>query len=209
MVTGNSGLCFRNQLRHATLPRCFHPNDTPGPDSVDGDPTRDGSSTRRALPGSRAWLHDGGNLLTIAQTLPDASLVGVDVSPRQVAEGQAQAKALGADKVDLLVANMSEVDSRSASLTISSATASIPGSPSGSGANPGNLHPEPRPQRLGLYQLQHIPRLAVARNDSRHDALHTTGITEPTGRIRQAREVVDFVARSALIPESPYANCSR
>src|SRR4051794_6758842 len=43
----------------------------------------------------------GGNLLPMALELPDAQFVGIDLSPRQIAEGQAVIERLGLRNVDL------------------------------------------------------------------------------------------------------------
>src|SRR5262249_44410967 len=55
---------------------------------------------------------DGENLLTIAQTMPDASFLGIDVSPVQIAQGKAARDALGADNVELMVLDLTQVDDR-------------------------------------------------------------------------------------------------
>ncbi len=53
---------------------------------------------------------DGGNLLTMAQNLPRASFVGVDLSARQVAEGRAAAEAMGVGNVELRSLNLADLD---------------------------------------------------------------------------------------------------
>lgn len=52
----------------------------------------------------------GGNLVPIAEELPDAQLVGVDLSARQVAEGRAAIDELGLTNVRLVHADLREVD---------------------------------------------------------------------------------------------------
>ena len=53
---------------------------------------------------------DGGNLLTMAQTLPQASLVGVDLSARQVAEGLAAIESMSVRNVELRALNLTNLD---------------------------------------------------------------------------------------------------
>jgi methyltransferase-like protein/SAM-dependent methyltransferase len=53
---------------------------------------------------------DGGNLVTMAQALPGSSFVGVDLSPRQVAEGRDLVARLGLSNVDLRALSLMDVD---------------------------------------------------------------------------------------------------
>jgi SAM-dependent methyltransferase len=53
---------------------------------------------------------DGGNLITMAQGLPGARFVGVDLSSRQVAEGRALVARLGLTNVDLRAMSLTDVD---------------------------------------------------------------------------------------------------
>jgi methyltransferase-like protein/SAM-dependent methyltransferase len=54
----------------------------------------------------------GGNLVPMAQTLPGSEFVGIDLSPRQVADGQAVVNALGLTNVELKALNLLEVSPR-------------------------------------------------------------------------------------------------
>jgi cyclopropane fatty-acyl-phospholipid synthase-like methyltransferase len=149
---------------------------------------------------------DGGNLLTIAQTLPDAALLGIDLSPRQVAEGQARAGAIGAENVDLRIGDISEVDesfglfdyiichgvyswvpaeARSRILQICSR----------------NLAPD----GLAYISYNTYPGWRLRGMIRELMLYHTAGITEPDERVHQARAVVDFVTRSAPSQDGPYA----
>ncbi|SIO61751.1 regulatory domain of a methyltransferase-containing protein [Singulisphaera sp. GP187] len=53
---------------------------------------------------------EGGNLLPMALELPDAQFVGIDLSPRQIANGQAVVKRLGLRNLDLRAMSITEVD---------------------------------------------------------------------------------------------------
>lgn len=153
---------------------------------------------------------DGGNLLTIAQALPDASFLGVDLSPRQVADGLAAARAVGASNVELRSMSLTEIDDsyglfdyiichgvyswvppsvRDRILEICSRNLS----PGGVAYISYNVFP-------GWSQ----------RGMLRESMLyHTRGIANPTERVRQARAILDFMAREASPPDSPHARYLR
>src|SRR5262249_50413347 len=52
---------------------------------------------------------DGGNLIAMALTLPESRFVGVDLSPRQVADGQAVVRDLGLTHVELRALSIRDV----------------------------------------------------------------------------------------------------
>ncbi len=54
----------------------------------------------------------GGNLIPLATTLPDAHFVGVDLSQRQVTEGQASIKELGLKNVELKHVDLKDIDKK-------------------------------------------------------------------------------------------------
>lgn len=53
---------------------------------------------------------EGGNLLPMALELPDAQFVGIDLSPRQIADGQAVVRRLGLHNLNLRALSITEVD---------------------------------------------------------------------------------------------------
>ncbi len=153
---------------------------------------------------------DGGNLLTIAQTLPNASLLGVDLSPRQVAEGRATVQALGAGNVELRTLNLTEIDDTYGLFdyiichgVYSWVTASVRDkilkictrnlAPNGVAYISYNAYPG-----WGLRGMLREMML-----------YHTQGITDPTTRVQQARALIDFVTRLATPQDGPYARYLR
>jgi SAM-dependent methyltransferase len=52
----------------------------------------------------------GGNLLSMALSLPDATFVGIDLSPRQIASARNAARAIGADNVRFEAMSITDVD---------------------------------------------------------------------------------------------------
>ncbi|TMQ34738.1 MAG: methyltransferase [Planctomycetota bacterium] len=53
----------------------------------------------------------GGNLIPMAASLPDSSFVGIDLSPRQIADGQQLVQALGLTNIDLQALSILDVSS--------------------------------------------------------------------------------------------------
>ncbi len=72
----------------------------------------------------------GGNLLPMAATMPGARFLGVDLSPMQIAAGEARRRRYGLTNVELRADSFEALGEATARSTSSSATASIPGSPS-------------------------------------------------------------------------------
>jgi cyclopropane fatty-acyl-phospholipid synthase-like methyltransferase len=153
---------------------------------------------------------DGGNLLTMAQTLPQASFVGVDLSARQVAEGRAAVESMGVRNVELRSLDMTELDDafglfdyivchgvyswvappvRDRILEICKRNLA----PSGVAYVSYNTYP-------GWYQRGMVRAMML---------YHTRGITDPIEKVRQARAVVDFAARSASPPDGLHAQYLR
>src|SRR5438477_11845160 len=52
----------------------------------------------------------GGNLITIALAFPEAQFVGIDLSPRQIAQGDAIVKKLGLKNVALHAKSILDID---------------------------------------------------------------------------------------------------
>ena len=69
----------------------------------------------------------GDNVIPMALELPNARFVGIDLSGRQIEQGQRQVSAIGLDNIELRQYNIAEIDASWASSTTSSATASIRG----------------------------------------------------------------------------------
>src|SRR5262249_39341452 len=153
---------------------------------------------------------DGGNLLTIAQTLPEASFLGVDLSPRQVDEGRATARALGAGNVDLRSLDLAEIDDsygpfdyiichgvcswvrasiRERILRICSRNLA----PNGIAFLSYNVYP-------GWGQRGMLREMML---------YHTRGIADPTERVQQARALLEFITREAAPQDGHYAHYLR
>lgn len=153
---------------------------------------------------------DGGNLITMAQSLPDARLVGVDLSARQVADGKAEVEALGVGNVELRAMSLTDVDDafgrfdyvichgvyswvpapvRDKVLDVCAANLA----PNGVAYVSYNTYP-------GWHQRGMARAMML---------YHTRGIADPSSRVREARGLIDFLARSAVPQDGPYAHVLR
>jgi cyclopropane fatty-acyl-phospholipid synthase-like methyltransferase len=149
---------------------------------------------------------DGGNLLTMAQTMPNASFLGVDLSPVQIAQGKAAAQALRVANVELQTLNLTAVDDSFGLFDYiichgiySWVTASVRDkileicsrnlTPSGVAYVSYNIYP-------GWHQRRMLREMML---------YHIQGITDPTEQVRQARALLDFVVHSATPDDGPYA----
>jgi len=149
---------------------------------------------------------DGGNLLTMAQTMPKASFLGVDLSPVQIAQGKAAAHAIGVANVELLTLNLTEVDDgfglfdyiichgiyswvrasvRDRILQICSRNLAL----NGVAYVSYNIYP-------GWHQRRMLREMML---------YHVQGITDPTEQVQQARALLEFVVKSATPEDGPYA----
>jgi methyltransferase-like protein len=150
---------------------------------------------------------DGGNLLTMAQSMPDASFLGVDISPVQIAQGKAASVALGADNVELRALDLTEVDDsfglfdyiichgvyswvtssvREKILKICSRNLSA----NGLAYVSYNVYP-------GWHHRRMLREMML---------YHIQGITEPSAQVQQARALLDFLVQSAGPDDGPYSS---
>jgi SAM-dependent methyltransferase len=149
---------------------------------------------------------DGGNLFTMAQSLPDASFLGVDISPVQIAQGNAAADEIGADNVELRALNLTEVDDSFGLFDYiichglySWVTASVRDkimaicsrnlAPDGMAYVSYNIYP-------GWHQRTMLREMML---------YHIQGITDPSVQVKQARALLDFLVHSAVPDDGPYA----
>jgi SAM-dependent methyltransferase len=149
---------------------------------------------------------DGVNLLTIAQSLPNASFLGVDLSPRQVAEGQATLRELGVANIELRNLDLTTIDSTYGLfdyIICHGVYSWVPGpvrdkileicsrslAPNGVAFVSYNIYP-------GWHSRMMLRDLML---------YHTEGIRDPTKRVQQARAILDLVSRSSANGESLHA----
>jgi methyltransferase-like protein/SAM-dependent methyltransferase len=152
----------------------------------------------------------GGNLVPMAQGLPQSEFVGVDLSARQIAEGQATVQALGLNNVtfrrmDILdpSPDLGQFDYVIAHGVYSWVPAPV------------------QDQILEICKQNLAPRgvAYVSYNtypgwhmlDAVRDMMryHTRQVSEPHARAAQARDLIDFMARSVPAEDNPYGSFLR
>ena len=164
-----------------------------------GDAVRPHAAAGREVPRARTRLRRG------RQPHPDgrdasrtAEFVGVDLSARQIADGERIVRAAGLTNVSLRHASILDVDETYGHVRLhhlprrllvgagrASATRSSTSARSTS-----------RPNGVAYVVVQHVPRLAHARHDPRHDAL-------PRDAVRHARSTRDQAGpRAARLPRA-------
>jgi cyclopropane fatty-acyl-phospholipid synthase-like methyltransferase len=149
---------------------------------------------------------DGGNLLAMAQSLPDATFVGVDPSERLVAEGRTAIASLGIANVDLRSMDLVDIDESLGTfdyIVCNGVYSWIP--------------PEARTRVLAICARQLSPDgityvsyntypgwhlRGLARELMRY---HTATFPTPAAKVREARGLIDFLARVAIPADGSYA----
>ena len=147
----------------------------------------------------------GGNLITIALSFPRATLVGIDLSPRQIARGQAIVEKLGVGNVSLQARSILDIHAdfgqfdyiichgvyswvpeevRRKILSICSQNLS----PAGLAYVSYNTYPGWHIRGMVREMLNY----------------HVRNIAEPRQRIVEARAFIDLLARTVRDPDSPY-----
>jgi cyclopropane fatty-acyl-phospholipid synthase-like methyltransferase len=148
----------------------------------------------------------GGNAIAVAQSLPGAHVVGVDLSTRQIAEGQALVDRLGLANVTLRAMSLTDVDASFGRFdfiichgvyswvddpvqakVLEIATRNL--APGGVVFLSYNTYP-------GWFQRGTV-RSAMQ--------YHTRGVLDPLERVRQARWFLDFLMAATTPPNTPYA----
>lgn len=148
----------------------------------------------------------GGNAIAVAQSLPGARVVGVDLSPRQIADGQALIHSLGLSNVSLRAMSLTDVDASFGlfdyivchgvyswvndsvqARILELAAANL--APGGVVFLSYNIYP-------GWFQRGMV-RAAMQ--------YHTRGVADPLARVQQARWFLDFLMAATTPPNTPYA----
>jgi SAM-dependent methyltransferase/methyltransferase-like protein len=142
----------------------------------------------------------GGNLIPFAAAHPHADVVGIDLSPGQIARGRGYAEAIGLDNLHLKVGNVSELDVEDLGVfdyvvchgvyswvpdDVRESILSVIGSvlaPDGVAYLSYNVYPG--------WKTKEIVRDAML--------LETDGIEAPESRVRAARDVAEFLSEVAL-----------
>ncbi|ODU00976.1 MAG: hypothetical protein ABS79_02475 [Planctomycetes bacterium SCN 63-9] len=148
----------------------------------------------------------GGNLLCTAQSLPESEFVGIDLSPRQIADGRAMADGLGLKNVTQKAMSLMDVGTDFGEfdyILCHGVYSWVPEAVQARILEIGAQHLAPR----GVFYLSYnvYPgwhQRAVAREAMRY---HTRHLTDPLERVKRGRQFLDFLAASTIPPNTPYS----
>jgi methyltransferase-like protein/cyclopropane fatty-acyl-phospholipid synthase-like methyltransferase len=148
----------------------------------------------------------GGNLLPIAESFPEASFVGIDLSARQVADGQKMIDALGLKNIELRCHSITDVDASFGKFDYIICHGVY------------SWVPESVRQRIFEVCASHLNPQGVAyisyntypgwhmRGIVREMMLyHVRNLREPTARVAHAKALLDFLARVVPQEKNEYA----
>jgi methyltransferase-like protein len=153
---------------------------------------------------------NGGNLLPMAQTLPGARFVGIDLSPRQVADGLEIVAELGFANVDLRAMSILDIDDDLGTFDYIICHGVY------------SWVPEPVRHKILDVCDRHLAPNGVAyvsyntypgwhlRGMVREMLLcHTEGFDDPATRVRQARAFLDYLIHATPDPDGAYGQVLR
>jgi SAM-dependent methyltransferase len=152
----------------------------------------------------------GGNLLPSAELLPDSELVGVDLSARQVEQGSAAIAALGLRNVRLVHGDIAQIDDSWGSfdyIVCHGVYSWVP--------QPiqerilGLCRERLRPHGIACISYNTYPGWHMRAMVRDMMCWHTRQIDDKSRRVRQARALVDFLARNVNDQEGAYAKLLR
>ncbi|MEJ5275842.1 MAG: class I SAM-dependent methyltransferase [Thermogemmata sp.] len=152
----------------------------------------------------------GGNLLPMAEALPQSSFVGVDLSARQIADGQRILQALGLANVRLVHASILDVDRSWGQFDYIICHGVYSWVPDRVREKILAICAEQlSPQGVAYISYNTYPgwhMRGMIRDMMRYHALR---FTTPGEQIRQARALLDFLAQATRIDGGPYATLLR
>ncbi len=149
----------------------------------------------------------GGNLIPMAQSLPEGEFVGLDLSTRQIADGQAMITALGLKNITLKHMNIMDVEADCGQFDYIIAHGVYSWVP-----------PEAQDKILEICRQNLVPNgvayvsyntypgwrmLGTVRDMMLY---HTRQMAEPRERILAARTLIDFLAKAVPDKNSPHAS---
>jgi methyltransferase-like protein/ubiquinone/menaquinone biosynthesis C-methylase UbiE len=152
---------------------------------------------------------DGGNLLSLAQTLPGARFVGLDAAASAIERGEALAAAAGLENVQLRVGNLEELpeeEGEAFDYVISHGVYSwIP--PRARVGLLAGMRRHMAPEGVGYVSYNAYPGSHL--RDMARDILgyHVRGIEDPQQKLAAARELMQTIV--AIEAPSPYAQVLR
>jgi len=148
----------------------------------------------------------GGNLIPMAEHLPNSTFVGVDRSARQIAEGHEFLAAVGLGNVELRCASITDVDASFGTFDYVICHGVYSWVPAPVQAKILEIcRDRLAPGGVGYVSYNTYPGWHLRDSVRRMMRWHVRGFAEPRRRIDQARALVDFLVRSAAHQSGPYA----
>ncbi len=148
----------------------------------------------------------GGNLAPMAERLPDSEFVGVDLSARQVEAGKELARAAGLTNLELRHASITDVDASWGRFDYVICHGVYSWVPAAVQEAILRICQEcTTPDGIAYISYNTYPGWHL-RDAVRHMMrYHVRGLGNPDQRVKQARALIDFLARAAAEQSGPYA----
>jgi methyltransferase-like protein/SAM-dependent methyltransferase len=151
----------------------------------------------------------GGNLIPMAEQLPAATFIGIDQSARQVADGQAMIRALGLSHVGLKQADIRDVDGSFGTFDYVIAHGVYSWVPDDVQEKilsicRRNLNPD----GVAYVSYNTLPGWSMRGMIRQMMLFHARRFGDPVEQVRQARRIIDFLAKSAAA-DTPYGTYLR
>lgn len=148
----------------------------------------------------------GGNLIPMAVELPESTFVGVDLSRREIEEGQATIRELGLKNIELRQANLMDLTADFGAFDYIIAHGVYSWVPAAVQAKLlAVCHDNLTPQGVAYVSYNALPgwRLRGMIRDMME--YHTTQFKKPEMRVQQARALIAFLAENVSGEKDPYA----
>lgn len=148
----------------------------------------------------------GGNLLPAAMHSPESRFVGLDASGRQIADGRAAIEATGLSNIELRHADILDLDESWGTFDYILCHGVF------------SWVPQPvqekilsfcrsalNPQGIAYISYNVLPGWRMRGMVREMLRFHADGFAEPAKRVTQARAMLDFLAQTCILQNSPYA----
>ena len=150
---------------------------------------------------------EGGNLIPVALSLPNGRFVGLDLSPRQIADGQSLIERLDLKNIELRTMDLMEVDRSFGQFDYIVCHGVF------------SWVPRPVQDKILAICAEHLAPQGVAYlSYNTYPGWHSRGMVRemvryhvdadapPRERVRQARDFLDFLVRNSRDPKSVYSH---
>ncbi len=148
----------------------------------------------------------GGNLIPMAAQLPNARFVGVDLSARQIAEGQATIERLGLKNIQLLAQDFHDIDDSFGKFDYILCHGVFSWvTPAAQNRILELCYERLAPNGIAYISYNAYPGWFMRGMIRKMMLYHTKHLLNPTEKIRQARALISFLVDSTQGQTTPYA----